>query len=190
MSDKYDNIILDDRDLVFFDTETTGLPPSAEIIEIGYVKAKAKTFEFLSEGDIKIKPSRIDLASPEALKINGYSEDEWAREGVGKTEGFTAFLRETKDAMLVGHNLAFDREHLEIELENLGMEPNYFYKGLDTFVLAWLLLRGKPELKKYSLSELAPYYGIDQGRAHRAIDDARTTYYVFKKLLEEYGKLI
>jgi len=173
-----------ERDLVFFDTETTGLELDKEIIEIGYVKARAGTFEVIEEGDIKIKPEHIEAASPEALEINGYDAEEWAREGVSAKEGVQKFLSVTKNALLVGHNLPFDWAHLLVLLQQLGTEPNFFYKGFDTFPMAWLLLRGDPKFVKFSLEELSAHFGIDQGRAHRAIDDARTTYRVFKKLTE------
>lgn len=173
-----------DRDLVFFDTETTGLLPSAEIIEIGFVKAKAGTFEVIAEGDIKIMPAHPERMHDEVRALVGYDEEEWAREAVERKAALQQFLAHTKDAMLVGHNLPFDREHVEIELEAHGIEPNYFYKGLDTFVMAWTLLGDQPAFTKFSLQELSTYFNIDQGRAHRAIDDARTTYQVFLKLVE------
>ncbi|MFH1246285.1 MAG: 3'-5' exonuclease [Candidatus Liptonbacteria bacterium] len=171
-----------DRDLVFFDTETTGLAHSAEITEIGYVKVKAKTFEMIGEGDIKMKPDHPELANTESMQINGYDEAEWNREAVPRLEGFKKFLSVTQDVMLVGHNLPFDRIHVERELELLGFEPNYFYKGLDTFVMAWSLLGDQPPFFKFSLGELSKFFNIDQGRVHRAIDDARTTYKVFLEL--------
>lgn len=173
-----------DRDIVFFDTETTGLLPSAEIIEIGFVKVKAHTFEIIEEGDIKLKPAHIERASAESLAIVGYDEEEWNREGVDRKEGLEMFLKHTDGAMLAGHNTVFDRQHVESELEEHGLQPNFFYKSLDTFVMAWSLLGEKPEFTKFSLGELSKYFNIDQGRAHRAIDDARTTYQVFLKLNE------
>lgn len=173
-----------ERDLVFFDTETTGLAPSAEIIEIGFVKARAGMFEAFEEGDIKMKPAHPERMSAETIACVGYNEEEWTREAVDRKAGLEQFLARTKDAMLVGHNLPFDRQHVECELEAHGLEQNYFYKGLDTFVMAWTLLGDRPEFVKFSLQELSAYFGVDQGRPHRAIDDARTTYRVFLKLME------
>lgn len=86
--------------------------------------------------------------------------------------------------MLVGHNLPMDWLFLKKSLTEQGLAPNFYYKGLDTFSLAWQKLRHTGKFRRYSLSELAPYFGIDQGQAHRALDDARTTYQVFKKLNE------
>ena len=173
-----------DRDIVFFDTETTGLLPSAELLEIGFVKVKARTFEIIEEGDIKLKPAHIERANAESLAIVGYDEEEWNREGVDRKTGLELFLQHTDGVMLAGHNVVFDRQHVESEREEHGIQPNFFYKSLDTFVMAWSLLGDHPEFEKFSLGELARYFNIDQGRAHRAIDDAKTTYQVFLKLSE------
>ena len=65
-------------DLVFIDTETTGLDPSIhELIEIGFVRVKQDwngekpTFEIIEEWDQKIRPEHIKTADPTSLKING-----------------------------------------------------------------------------------------------------------------------
>ncbi|MEK7110556.1 MAG: 3'-5' exonuclease [Patescibacteria group bacterium] len=173
-----------EADLVFFDTETTGLNFSHELIEIGLVKVKAKTFEVLAERDIKIKPAHIETADAEALRIVGYDHDEWMRDGVDLKTGLEEFLSYTESVVLVGHNLPFDWMHVRKSLEECGLRPNYFYKGFDTFPMAWQKLRNDSRFLKFSLEELGNYFGIDRGRAHRAIDDARTTYQVFRKLIE------
>ncbi|MBI4085028.1 MAG: 3'-5' exonuclease [Candidatus Liptonbacteria bacterium] len=174
-----------EADLVFFDTETTGFDLKKEIIEIGLVKAKAKTFEVIEECDIKIKPERLEDADQDSLGIVGYDPEEWARDGVDLKTGLEKFLSYTDGVILVGHNIAFDWMHVRKALEQCGLSPNYYYKGLDTFSLGWQKLAGKPELSHVSLLELTKYFGLEQGRAHRAIDDARTTYKVFLKLLKE-----
>ena len=174
-----------EADLVFFDTETTGFDLSKELIEIGLVKAKAKTFEIIAEKDIKIKPVHIETADPDSLGIVGYDPAEWERDGVDLKTGLEQFLSYTEGCVLVGHNIAFDWMHVKKSLEQFGMNFNYYYKGLDTFSLAWQKLAGQPNLAHMSLRELSTYYSLPEGRAHRAIDDARMTYQVFVKLLEE-----
>ena len=174
-----------EADLVFFDTETTGFDLNKELIEIGLVKVKAKTFEIIIECDIKIKPARIGDADPDALEIVGYDPEEWEREGVDLKTGLEKFLSYTDGAVLVGHNIAFDWMHIKKSLEQCGLHFNYYYKGLDTFSLAWQKLAGQPNLTHMSLRELSKYFNLSEGRAHRAIDDARTTYRVFLELLKE-----
>ncbi len=172
-----------DRDIVFFDCEFTGFELDKEVIEIGFVKAKAGDFSVIVEGDIKIKPQHLERANPESLLISGYNEAEWNATGVDLPTGLSTFLEYTAGAVLAGHNVAMDWMHLHNSLERAGMAPNFFYKSLDTFSMAWARLRGKKEFIKFSLEELGNYFGIDRGTPHRALDDARTTYQVFKKLI-------
>lgn len=177
-----DSVNIRDFDIVFFDCEFTGLELKHEIVEIGWVKARAKTFERMSEGSIKIMPLRLHLANPESLAISGYNEQDWLGSR-SLPDALKEFSRETAGTMLAGHNVAIDLAFLKKSLEECGMQPNYFYKSLDTFNMAWAKLHDKPEFNKFSLSELAPYFGVDMGMHHRALDDARTTYEVFKKLM-------
>lgn len=184
---EFANTPLEDLDLVFFDCEFTGTEIlKHELIEIGFVKAKAKTLEFIEEGDIKILPEHIETADPQALEVNGYNKEEWDKEALGKKDGLKEFLAHTEGCMLIGHNVAWDRMFVQKALEEVGLKPNFSYKSLDTLSLGWAKLKGQGEFKTFSLlKEMAPHFNIDTGREHRAIDDARTTYEVFKKLLDK-----
>lgn len=186
----FKNIPLEDLDLVFFDCEFTGLEIlKHELIEIGFVKAKAKTLEFIEEGDIKILPEHIETADPQSLEINGYNEEEWKKEGVSKKEGLEEFLRHTENCILIGHNVHADRMFVQKALEEAGLKSNFSYKSLDTLSLGWAKLKGQKEFKTFSLlNEMAPHFKVDTGREHRAIDDARTTYEVFKRLVDPSPK--
>lgn len=169
--------------LLFVDTELTGFELDKEICEIGYIKADGKSFALLDEGVIKLIPAHIERANAESLSINGYNTEEWEREGVDQASGLERFARISEGALLVGHNIAFDWMHLVSSFETYGIVPKFYYKSLDTFSMAWQKLRGKAKLEKFSLEELANYFNVDRGRAHRALDDARTTFEVFKKLI-------
>lgn len=182
------DIPVNERDLCFFDTETGGFELDKELLEIGAIRVKANTLEKLSEIDIKIKPERIEEANPSALEIVGYNEEEWQREGVSLRDGLMEFLEFARDSILVAHNLPFDWMHLQNNLEKHGLQPTYFYKGLDTFSLAWLMLGSKPELTKLSLKELSNHFDIDMGTHHRGIDDARSAYKIFVELLKTYER--
>jgi DNA polymerase-3 subunit epsilon len=176
-------LLVNERDLVFVDCEFTGLTLDHEIIEIGFIKTKAQTFEIIKERDIKLLPKRVENANPDAMEINGYDVFEWAKEGVEMKAGLEEFLKYTKDALLVGHNISADMIRLEKAYWEYGLTGNHYYKPLDTFALAWLELRDNPAFTNFSLKELANFFNVDRGQAHRAIDDARTTYQVFLKLI-------
>jgi DNA polymerase-3 subunit alpha (Gram-positive type) len=129
-----------------------------------------------------VRPERLKDANPESLAISGYDEKEWA-DAVDLKTALEEFLSYTEGCMLVGQNIGVDMMHLKNGLERCGLTPNYFYKGIDTFTLAWSKLLENKEIRRFSLSELAPHFGVDAGTQHRALDDARTTYRVFLKLL-------
>jgi DNA polymerase-3 subunit alpha (Gram-positive type) len=177
-----DEIITDDLDLVFFDTELTGLEMHHEIIEIGFIKVRAKTFEVIIEKQIKIKPVHLETANRDSLEIAGYKEADWA-DAVDIKTALQEFLSYTENAMLVGHNLPMDWLFLKKSLAECQLPSNFYYKGLDTFSLAWQKLRETGMFHRYSLKELSAHFNVSQGNAHRALDDARTTYEIFKKLV-------
>ncbi|MBU2101655.1 3'-5' exonuclease [Patescibacteria group bacterium] len=183
---KHFDTLLSERDLCFVDTETTGFELDKELLEIGAVVAKANTFEKIDEIDIKIKPSHIENASPEALEIVGYNEEEWEKEGVNAKKGLRMFLDFAENTILVAQNLPFDWMHIQKALEEHELQPTYHYKGLDTFSLGWLMLGDKAEFTRLSLKEMADYFKINMGTHHRAIDDARTAYEIFLKLVKTY----
>ena len=170
-------------DLSFIDTETTGLDPRHELIELGVIKVNGRNFSILEEWEIKIKPRHLELADPEALKINHYSEKEWQK-AVELETALKIFLEKTANTILVGHNLPFDWFYIHKALAECNLKPTFYYKGLDTFSFGWQKLRQSPDFQKLSLSEMADYFGITREKPHSALDDARITYKVFIKLLE------
>jgi len=176
--------LVKNADLVVIDTEFSSLEyDKSELLEIGFVKLRAKTFEVLAEGDIKIRPSHIETASPESLEVIGFDQEEWDREGVDLRTGLEMFLSNTDQCMLVAHNLPADWMVIRKALEGVGLKENFYYKGLDTFSLAFSKLAGESGFERYSLGELAKYFKVDEGQKHRAIDDARATAEIFKKLI-------
>lgn len=172
-----------DFDFSFIDSETSGPEPHHELIELGVIKVSSCNFSILDEWEVKIKPQHIELADPEALKINHYNEEEW-REAMDLEEVLKIFLEKTGKTILVGHNLLFDWFYINKSLAEYNFQPTFYYKGLDTFSLGWQKLRHLPNFLNLSLSEMANYFGITQEKPHSALDDARTTYKVFLKLIE------
>lgn len=178
---------LPDRDLCFFDLETTRLDLKAEIIEIGAMRVEPKEFKILNELELKIRPLRVEEADPEGLAISGYNENDWIH-AVALEHGLKTFLEFAEGTVLVANNLPFDWMWLQKAVEDLGLQPTYFFKGLDVFSLAWLKFKTKPrteEVTSLSLKQLATHFNVDMGKHHRALDDARTAYNVFLKLLEK-----
>ncbi|MDP3953482.1 MAG: 3'-5' exonuclease [bacterium] len=172
------------RDICFFDLESTSLSAYGEILEIGALRVETDAFNVMEEFNIKVLPQRIEVADPAALEISGYNEELWAKEGIESKEALARFMDFAEGSILSAHNLPMDWMWLQRNLEDVGLNPSHVYSGIDTVGVAWTVFHRKGINAPLSLGKLADYFDIDRGQAHRALDDARTAYKVFVKLLE------
>lgn len=172
-----------DFDLAFIDTETTGRGPHHELSEIAVVRVSGFNFSVLEEWEAKIKPKHLELADPESLQISHYNDKDWIN-ALDEETALKTFLQKTEKTILAGHNLTFDWFYIHKALGDYNLQPTFWYKSLDTFSLAWQKLRNDSNIRYLSLTELAAYFGIVPEKLHSALDDARTTYKIFMKLIE------
>lgn len=165
--------------LVGFDTETTGkYPLTSEICEIAAVKWRGgrviDTFHTL------LKPSRPMGA--EVIAIHGITNEMVAcaprvDEKIGEFHDFIA------DSILVAHHAPFDLGFVAVEFEKAGLilpsEP----------VLCSSLLSRRlfPESSNHRLQTLIKFFALEQGQAHRALDDAKACLEVAIRCLEKTG---
>lgn len=178
-------------DLVFVDIETTGADPhSHEIIEISVIRVKQEwkpdslpVFTVLDEWSTKVLPENIAAADPAALRINGYTVSRW-RDAVRIKPALEEFARRTDGAIMVAHNVAFDSGFLEAYMSAYCIPSSMHYHRLDTVSMAFARLHSTPEVLRFSLAELAKYFGIETEGAHSALPDARTCFLLFKRLIE------
>ena len=173
---------LDDRGLAelsytVFDTETTGLDPSAgdEIIQIGATRIvngkllRQECFEQL------IDPQR-PLAQASAA-IHGIRPESL----VGRPlilEVLPAFHAFAFDTVLVAHNAAFDMRFLQLKEAASGLR--FDQPVLDTMLLsAWV----QPHQESHRLEAIAERLGVAVLGRHTALGDAIVTAEVFLKLI-------
>lgn len=147
------------------DFETTGLDPHRErVVEIGALRwsdgQETATFSSLVKPGIHI-PSVV-------VAIHGIRDKD-----VSSSPRFldigAVLMAMAEGATIVAHNAPFDLAFLRMELAKAGL-PSPENRVLDTRLLAkaaW------PGLSSYRLVDLAARFGIDTGRSHRALDDAR-----------------
>ena len=172
---------------IYLDTETTGLDPAVnEVIEVAVVREEVP-YPYTGPGTItetrcwKVAPQHIETASPEALKVNGYTPEAWAgavpfgdiaEELVGLLKGGT----------LIGHNPKFDTGFVTAELKRAGMEPKISHRTIDTTTVAFMAwgLDGKLKL---SLDSLRDHLGLSREGAHTALQDALDCREVFYRAL-------
>ena len=155
--------------LVVFDTEATGLNPAEgdEIISIGAVK--------VAGGKVRARETFHSLAnpgrpsSPAAIEVHGIG-DAQLRDARPLTEVLPRFAAFAHDAVLVGHNVAFDMALLRKHPQATGgllTQP-----VLDTMLLSAIL---HPHQPSHSLDSLMRRFGIPPAERHTALGDALMT---------------
>ncbi len=182
------NPYLDELEYVIFDFETTGAQPILdEIVEIGALRVKhdgsvLDTFHSLVNPGCRI-PEMV-------IRIHGIRDEEveFAPSANKVIENFVNFARA---ALLVAHNAKFDGGFLQKYLQkriadSKNPESRVKWNGiaiLDTVTLSRSFFPGLPS---YSLQNLKNFWGIDSGRAHRALEDATATVTILTKCLQKF----
>ena len=164
------------RSYVSIDLETTGLNPKTDkIIEIGAVKVKdgqyAATFSAL------VNPGRRLEKRVEELTGICSGELENAPTLDELLPGLFAFLG---DVPLLGHRILFDFSFLKKAATDRRLP--FEKTAVDTLKLARKYL---PQLEHRNLEYLCVYYGIPH-HAHRALEDARATELLYRRLTEQF----
>ena len=164
------------RTYVALDLETTGLSPDKDaIIEVGAVKFRDG--EIVEEFTTLVNPGRP--IPPEITMLTGITDrDVLAAPPFERIEA--PLLRFVGQSSVVGHNVSFDLGFMRAHgLLNSNI-------GLDTWELATIML---PSQSGYSLGALAERYNLALQNAHRALDDARATGWLFDRLCIEASRL-
>lgn len=171
------------------DTETTGLDyKQHEIIQFAAIRFNlddAGNINILDKLDLKVKPQNIELASQQALKINGYTEDAWRGalsidSHLNVIESFLAY-----SDFLLGQNLIFDLRFIYKAFAAKERASLKFPRYIDTRQMANILVK-RGILKNASMDRLCEHYQVKvNGRAHTAIVDCHRTINVWLKLAKE-----
>jgi len=164
-----------DKQLIVFDTETTGLPlaegvPVAKqpkIIEFAGIKLDHQSLEEVDRIDFLSNPGS-DLP-PKITEITGITDDDL----VGKPyfsdvyDDLCKFFLGTEE--MVAHNLEFDRKLLKFELTRLGRVMNFPWPMKHTCTVEISHpIKGR-RLKNVELYHMAT--GKELQNAHRAMND-------------------
>jgi DNA polymerase-3 subunit epsilon len=173
---------LDDRRLVeltytVFDTETTGLEPSAgdEIIQIGAVRLvngklrRSESFEQLVDPRRSIPAATIPIHGIEPAMVAGQPTIDSV---------LPAFHSYVHDTVLVAHNAAFDMRFLETKEQVVGVR--FDQPVLDTLLLSFVV---HPNQESHKLEAIAERLDVPVIGRHTALGDAIVTAEVFLKLI-------
>ena len=186
--------------LVVFDVETGGLDPFRHpVIQFAGV-AVDQDWRELEALELKVDFD-LDGADPEALRLNGYSAEVWAKESMsppmarGRIADFlrrNATLEKVSQrsgrpytvARLCGHNSRFDGEFLATWFKRAEQFlPGACFESLDTLALArWVSFVTPPGPRDHKLGSICEWLGIVHGGEHEALADVRATVAVAHRL--------
>jgi DNA polymerase-3 subunit epsilon len=176
-SRELDDQILTALSYTVFDTETTGLEPSAgdEIIQIGAARIVNRRLLSHECIDQLVDPRRT--LSKESIAIHGITPDLLVGQPTIDTvlPSFHAFCADT---VLVAHNAAFDMRFLQLKEDRLGVR--FDQPVLDTFLLSAVL---HPNQESHRLEAIAERLGVSVLGRHTALGDAMVTGEIFLKML-------
>ncbi len=163
-------------DFVALDVETTGLRPSRHrVIEFGAVRYR---------GGCPVE-RMATLINPERRLPAYIAQLTGIREAMLVTapafrQVADQILTFLGDDLLVGYNLGFDLDFLNMELRRIGRAP-LVNESLDVLPLARRLV---PELGRLTLDVVCRALAVPQTQRHRALPDAEATGQLFLALTE------
>lgn len=169
-----------DATWVAFDTETSGrYPLESEICEIAAVKYSFKEgvgFEVESFASL-IKQSKP--MSAEVIKIHGIT-NEMVADAPALSDVLPKFSKFIDGSVLLAHHAQFDLGFVASALEDCKLPL-----PLVPTICTSLLAQGNvPETPNHRLQTLVPFFGVNPGQAHRALDDARACLHVALKIFD------
>ncbi|MBX3609836.1 MAG: DNA polymerase III subunit epsilon [Hydrogenophaga sp.] len=172
-----DDARLVDLSFTVFDTETTGLDPSAgdEIIQIGAARIvngrllRGESFEQLVDPRRPIPAATIPIHGIRPEMVVGQPTIE---------KVLPAFHAYARDTVLVAHNAAFDMRFLQLKAERTGV--HFDQPVLDTLLLASI---AQPNQPSHRLEAIAERFGVTVTGRHTALGDALATAEILLKLV-------
>jgi len=177
---------------LFFDTETTGLPrPGEPLVNQPYMVQLGAmlTDESINElgGICLLVNNGVDIPT-DAQRVHGITPEQCAAFGVSLESALELFLELYEQAdMVIGHNISFDMQIIEDQLERLGMSIEwkgcYCTMKQGTAALQNLgMYRGQKWLKLTEAYQLITGTSIPGAGAHNAWTDVKACATVFNEL--------
>jgi len=166
---------LKDRDPVFLDTETTGIGPRAEIVEIAILSSEGNTLL-----NTLVKP--VNPIPPDAVRIHGITNDE-VQDALSWREIWPQVASILSGRVIGIYNAEYD---LRLMQQSHSLHQMKWDGAFDSFCVMKLFAEFAGEWNDYrqsfrwfSLEKAAGFCGIPLPTLHRAEADTSLTVSVF-----------
>lgn len=158
---------------IVFDLETTGLNAERhEIIEVAAIRYEKGTKTHVAFQAL-VKPRK---SIPQKItNLTGITQEMVDRDGQPINQVMQEFAAFVGSLRLVSFNAEFDMAFLEVAAEECGLSP---FKNPVSCALK-MARRAWPRRKSFRLDDLAADGQINDGVAHRALEDSRRALLVY-----------
>ncbi len=158
------------KTLVGIDIETTGL--SNQYDDITEISAYKEVNGELLEYSVLVQLDDYAKLRPFIIEKTSITPEMLQKEGIPLKEALQGFVDFAGDGILVAHNGTFDKDFLEVKIEQvLGIKKDYDL--IDTMNLARV---NYPEKTYFDLEKVAKMTGVKLEQHHRAVYDAICCY--------------
>lgn len=161
------------KDFTIIDTETTGLGCYSKLVEFAAIKFRdgkpVDSFQTLVNPKMQM--------SDDVIKIHKIT-NEMAKKADPIEVISSQIYDFIEDDILVAHNAKFDMDVLNRRL---------LYGIKNSFVDTLFIFRETLDLRRYKLSYIKEYLGIEIDQTHRALDDVQMLYHCLKKIDKPYN---
>lgn len=169
------------KPLCFYDTETTGLEGTSEVIQFSGQMVKADTWETIKEESFYINIGKP--IPPVITELTGITDEIIAREGISKEEAYHRIKEFFGDNVVSGYNITFDIKRTDNLFKEFGDTFKPQFKSDVYKIVKQVCQKGETENQK--LGTMLHYFGADEGLTfHNAMDDVTATIRLAKKLYE------
>ena len=177
----YAQTLINDPHTIFFDTETSGTGPEAEIISIAVLDHDGHTIK-----RTMVKP--CDMAAVEATTFVHQLTPADLQNAPSWPEVWEIITRQMARAMWCAYNVEFDAQMIEQNCARHGCKPLMHFGLHDAMKLysywAGLWEASAQKWKWIKLAEAVEAAGIEVGNAHDALADTKMMYSLVQRMAE------